>query len=213
MQSCRELLFQNCTAVWKQTTFLIFSAVNAPFMWFWIQIGKSQKSLCRLVWGCNWQEWEVFKQCFTFAIVRSLSCWEEGDYFTQKGVEALSALVSLHLLCISWAGPSSAATGSWLSVRAEDVSPVSYRPIWFPLTNVTAVAPGYRADNSSVCVCECVCESFYLHVVLNRRKETVCCSCVFLYTYFLGVYIPHHQQYIFADTFDTSLFMCHLTSL
>ncbi len=64
---------------------------------------------------------------------------------------------NLHLLCIRWAGLSSVANQSWLSVRAEDMSPVSSHPIWFPPTNVTAVPPGYRVDNSTVCVCVCVC--------------------------------------------------------
>lgn len=66
-------------------------------------------------------------------------------------------VVNLHLLCISWARLSSVASQSWLSVRAENVSPVSSRPIWFPPTNVTAVPPGYRADNSTVRVCVQFC--------------------------------------------------------
>lgn len=43
--------------------------------------------------------------------------------------------------------------GQKILTSAEDVSPVSSRPIWFPMTNTTAVPAGYRADNNIlVCV-------------------------------------------------------------
>lgn len=46
--------------------------------------------------------------------------------------------------------------GQKILTSAEDVSPVSSRPIWFPMTNTTAVPAGYRADNN-ILVCVYLC--------------------------------------------------------
>lgn len=64
------------------------------------------------------------------------------------------------------------ASHSCLSVTAKDVSPVSSRPIWFSLTNITAVPPGYRADNTSVYTHALFC----LTGVFVQREEGVHCS-------------------------------------
>lgn len=64
------------------------------------------------------------------------------------------------------------ASHSCLSVTAKDVSPVSSCPIWFSLTNITAVPPGYRADNTSVYTHALFC----LTGVFVQREEGVHCS-------------------------------------
>lgn len=64
------------------------------------------------------------------------------------------------------------ASHSCLSVTAKDVSPVSSCPIWFSLTNITAVPPGYRADNTSVYTHAHFC----LTGVFVQREEGVHCS-------------------------------------
>lgn len=87
-----------------------------------------------------------------------LSCREDGDTISHKKVSDSSQLdprvVNLHLLCISWAGLSLGASQCWVSVRAEDVSLVSSRPISFPLTNITAVPPATEQIKTQ-CVCVC----------------------------------------------------------
>lgn len=64
------------------------------------------------------------------------------------------------------------ASHSCLSVTAKDVSPVSSCPIWFSLTNITAVPPGYRADNTTVYTHALFC----LTGVFVQREEGVHCS-------------------------------------
>lgn len=96
-----------------------------------------------------WWEQEVWKH----HLHRASVVWRGFEIISERKASDSSQLEppSLHLLCISWGGLSSIASQSWLSVKAEDVSPVSLRPVWVPLTNVTAVPPGYTADNSTVC--------------------------------------------------------------
>jgi len=105
-------------------------------------------------------------------------CPEDGDNFTRikKGVRRRRA-PSCEFTSIMY--PAVSAT-----VRAEDVSPVCDRPVWLPLNNVTAVAAGYRADNS---VCECVIlssgfvqdDEMYLRYLQVHVFLRVCvCVCV-----------------------------------
>lgn len=66
-------------------------------------------------------------------------------------------VVHLHLLCISWAGLSLGASQSWLSVRAEDVSPVSSVPYGFPwLTLQLYLLATEQIKAQCVCICVCV---------------------------------------------------------
>lgn len=133
----------------------------------------------KAVYECSDQE--KLKQCFSF---RWSSCCPVSrmEIISHKKMSSSSELlpwvVNLHLLCISWAELSWAelsllASQSWISVSIKDVSPVSTCPTWFPMTNTTAVPPGYTAVNSTVCVCPCswphIC--VFIHVC---QCETVC---------------------------------------
>ena len=124
-------------------------------------------------------------QRISFATDKILSCREDVDDITWKRCQgALSSkpwVVNLHLLFISWAGLSAVVSQFWLSVRAEDVSPVSSSPIWFPLTNVTAVPPATEQITAQ-CVCVwdsvCVCVWYSVsQVVLYSTKKCVYCTC------------------------------------
>ncbi len=74
-----------------------------------------------------------------------LFCWEDGDNITQKGVSELKARAfrcEFTSIMYKLSQAELVASQSRLSDRAEDVSAVYPGPVWFPLTNITAVAPG-----------------------------------------------------------------------
>lgn len=104
-------------------------------------------------WSCE-RVGEKLKQCVSFAFVAHQSCWEDGDSLAQKDVTQLKVWVlnwEFTSIMYKLSQAEVVASHSCLSVTAKDVSPVSSCPIWFSLTNITAVPSGYRADNTSVC--------------------------------------------------------------
>lgn len=94
---------------------------------------------------------------------------DENNNRKKKKKKVTGSFRNLHLSYLKREFNRAESGGQTLLNRAEHVSPVSSVPVWFPQTNVTAVPPGYRADNSlfaSVClrVCMRVCVS-------HRRGE------------------------------------------
>lgn len=128
-----------------------------------------------------------------------LSCPDDGDtVISHKKVSDSSQLeprvVNLHLLCIRWAGLSSVGSRPdyQLGLRKCQLS-LPWRPIWFPLNNVTAVPPGRQQH--SVCICtvcvystQCVCTTISMHIsvtvclcvfhCLSHKAEPWDCACV-----------------------------------